>query len=104
MEGKDNLIRAIFTVDKLNEGWDVLNLYDIVRLYNTRDSKSNIPGKTTIKEVQLIGRGARYYPFKLPEEFEEKKFINDKFKRKFDHDKENELKILEGFLLSLNLQ
>ena len=29
-----NGIRAIFAVDMLNEGWDVLNLYDIVRLYD----------------------------------------------------------------------
>jgi type III restriction enzyme len=26
-----NRIRAIFAVQKLNEGWDVLNLFDIVR-------------------------------------------------------------------------
>lgn len=34
-----NEYRAVFAVDKLNEGWDVLNLFDIVRLYDTRDSK-----------------------------------------------------------------
>jgi len=33
-----NEYRAVFAVDKLNEGWDVLNLFDIVRLYDTRDS------------------------------------------------------------------
>ncbi len=63
LEDKDNKIRAIFAVQKLNEGWDVLNLFDIVRLYDTRDGKNNRPGKTTISEAQLIGRGARYYPF-----------------------------------------
>ena len=31
LEDADNEIRAIFAVDMLNEGWDVLNLYDIVR-------------------------------------------------------------------------
>ena len=39
LEDKDNRIRAIFAVQKLNEGWDVLNLFDIVRCYTTRDSK-----------------------------------------------------------------
>ncbi|MGN5420152.1 DEAD/DEAH box helicase family protein, partial [Neisseria meningitidis] len=33
LEAADNPIRAIFTVDRLTEGWDVLNLFDIVRLY-----------------------------------------------------------------------
>lgn len=88
LENKANEIRCIFAVDKLNEGWDVLNLFDIVRLYETRDSKWNIPGKTTIAEAQLIGRGARYFPFKLKED-------DDKFKRKFDQDPENDLKIIE---------
>ena len=31
LEDPDNRIRAIFAVQKLNEGWDVLNLFDIVR-------------------------------------------------------------------------
>ncbi|MCI3999741.1 hypothetical protein MM716_31395, partial [Klebsiella pneumoniae] len=33
LEAVDNPIRAIFTVGRLTEGWDVLNLFDIVRLY-----------------------------------------------------------------------
>jgi len=37
LEEENNEIRAIFAVNMLNEGWDVLNLFDIVRLYNTRD-------------------------------------------------------------------
>ena len=65
LEDKDNQFRAVFAVEALNEGWDVLNLYDIVRLYDTRDAKGGIPGKTTMSEAQLIGRGARYCPFKL---------------------------------------
>ena len=28
LENKDNSVRVIFSVDKLNEGWDVLNLFD----------------------------------------------------------------------------
>ena len=80
LEDDDNLIRAIFAVKMLDEGWDVLNLFDIVRLYDTRDGKwlrdgTYRPGSTTLSEVQLIGRGARYYPFKLTDE-------DDKFKRK----------------------
>ncbi|NJN33179.1 MAG: hypothetical protein HC817_01930 [Saprospiraceae bacterium] len=63
LESADNPIRAVFAVDKLNEGWDVLNLFDIVRLYETRDAKGNKPGKGTAAEAQLIGRGARYCPF-----------------------------------------
>ena len=66
LEDASNGIRAIFAVDMLNEGWDVLNLYDIVRLYDTRDAANNRPGKTTMQEAQLIGRGARYMPFKDP--------------------------------------
>lgn len=63
LESKDNEFRAVFAVDMLNEGWDVLNLFDIVRLYDTRDSRSGTVGKTTNSEAQLIGRGARYLPF-----------------------------------------
>jgi type III restriction enzyme len=83
LEDKSNPIRAIFAVDKLNEGWDVLNLFDIVRLYETRDS-----GKSTNAEAQLIGRGARYFPFKINDN-------QEKFKRKFDQDFTNKLKVLE---------
>jgi type III restriction enzyme len=109
LENNNNEIRVIFAVNKLNEGWDVLNLYDIVRLYDTRDSKDNEAGKTTIAEAygtthnhtsrdneagkttiaeaQLIGRGARYYPFRHNSD--------NKYKRKFDNDDKNPLKLLE---------
>ncbi len=87
LENKHNEIRVVFAVDKLNEGWDVLNLFDIVRLYDTRDVRAGKPGKTTMAEAQLIGRGARYYPFELDS--------TDKFKRKFDSDLENELRVIE---------
>lgn len=59
LESIDNPVRAIFAVEKMNEGWDVLNLYDIVRL----NEISNNNRKNTNGEAQLIGRGARYYPF-----------------------------------------
>ena len=89
LEDKNNHIRAIFTVDRLTEGWDVLNLFDIVRLYsgqNTGGSTKKTPEATT-KEKQLIGRGVRYCPFAF----------NDKIKnkRKFDDDLKHELRVLE---------
>lgn len=92
LENKNNEIRGIFAVNMLNEGWDVLNLFDIVRLYSTRDGKwvrgKYKPGNTTIGEAQLIGRGARYFPFQLDE-------TQDRYKRKFDDDVENDLRIIE---------
>ena len=88
LEDADNEIRAVFAVDMLNEGWDVLNLFDIVRLYDTRDAKDNKPGKTTIREAQLIGRGARYFPFVVDDP--EKKYL-----RKYDHDESNPLRLIE---------
>ncbi|WP_414600102.1 DEAD/DEAH box helicase family protein [Helicobacter pylori] len=57
LEDRQNPKRVIFSVDKLNEGWDVLNLFDIVRIKNKASQKD------TTKDAQLIGRGARYYPF-----------------------------------------
>ena len=57
LEDEQNPVRAIFAVNKLNKGWDVLNLFDIVRLYESRDGRNGKPGKTTISEAQLIGRG-----------------------------------------------
>lgn len=88
LEEKDNPIRVIFAVQMLSEGWDVLNLFDIVRCYDTGSTGHNKIGKTTIAEAQLIGRGARYYPLPLPEH-------PDTFKRKFDEDIEHELRVLE---------
>ncbi len=88
LEDKSNPIRAIFAVQKLNEGWDVLNLFDIVRCYEARDSGKSKIGKTTISEAQLIGRGARYFPFVLPDH-------TDQFRRKFDENLDHELRVLE---------
>lgn len=73
----------------MTEGWDVLNLFDIVRLYqgqNTGGSTKKTPEATT-KEKQLIGRGVRYCPFAF----------NDKIKnkRKFDDDLKHELRVIE---------
>jgi type III restriction enzyme len=88
LEDRNNRIRAIFAVQKLNEGWDVLNLFDIVRCYETRDSRSGFVGNTTVSEAQLIGRGARYFPFVLPDN-------DDRYRRKFDGDIEHELRVIE---------
>jgi len=82
LEDIKNPIRAIFAVDILNEGWDVLNLFDIVKL----DEAKTTP-KSTTSEAQLIGRGARYFPF----EYESQ----EKYKRKFDKYPDEALKILE---------
>ena len=90
LEDENNPIRAVFAVQKLNEGWDVLNLFDIVRLYegqNTGGTNTTV-GATTLAEAQLIGRGARYFPFALEEG-------QDKYTRKYDDDQANDLKILE---------
>ncbi|MDD3324141.1 MAG: DEAD/DEAH box helicase family protein [Sulfurospirillaceae bacterium] len=86
MEAPYNHIRAIFAVEILNEGWDVLNLFDIVKLDEAPHSKN----KTTTKEAQLIGRGARYYPFSLEGD--------ERYKRKFDNDLKHELRVLEEMM------
>lgn len=91
LEDENNPIRAIFAVQKLNEGWDVLNLFDIVRMYegqNTGGKNKGGIGKTTIAEAQLVGRGARYFPFALEKD-------QNKFIRKYDRDIDNELRVLE---------
>lgn len=90
LEDGDNEIRAIFAVDMLNEGWDVLNLYDIVRLYDTRDAANNKPGNTTMQEAQLIGRGARYMPFADPNNT-----ALDIDRRKYDGDISNPYRVIE---------
>lgn len=92
LEDNDNHIRAIFTVNKLTEGWDVLNLFDIVRLYSGRDEGKDAKGNrkagsATVSEIQLIGRGVRYYPFQYQDKI--------KNKRKFDEFLGNEMRVLE---------
>lgn len=92
LEDKDNHVRAIFTVNRLTEGWDVLNLFDIVRLYSGRDEGKDSrgvrkAGSSTISEIQLIGRGVRYYPFSYQDKV--------KNRRKFDKNLGNEMRVLE---------
>lgn len=85
LEDRDNCYRVVFAVDKLNEGWDVLNLFDIVRLYDTAPTNG-----TSNAEKQLIGRGARYCPFTAPGKPDE-----PREKRKYDGDTGHELRVLE---------
>ncbi len=89
LEDKENNIRGIFTVNRLTEGWDVLNLFDIVRLHqeeNSGDNDTEFIAATT-SEKQLIGRGVRYFPFTYNDKPERQ--------RKFDGELEHELRILE---------
>ena len=88
LEDAFNPYRAVFEVKKLDEGWDVLNLFDIVRLYETRQSGGKKISPATVSEAQLIGRGARYCPFKILDE-------QPRFQRKYDDDIDNELRICE---------
>lgn len=91
LEDPKNNKRIIFAVQKLNEGWDVLNLFDIVRVSDKQAGGGGYEGKiseSTISEAQLIGRGARYYPFIT-------EISQEKYKRKFDESLEEDLRILE---------
>ncbi len=86
LEERANPYRVVFAVDKLNEGWDVLNLFDIVRMSETVGSI-----KDTNAEAQLIGRGARYCPFVTREK-------KDKYRRKYDNEINNSMRICETLL------
>ena len=90
LEAPNNPYRMIMTLDMLHEGWDVLNLFDVVRLYDQQKSGDTKLSQSTIQEAQLIGRGARYFPFIINE------CINID-KRKFDFDIDNEIRICETF-------
>ena len=91
LEDPNNSIRAIFTVKRLTEGWDVQNLYDIVRMDTTQNTggKTKGPPPATVEEKQLIGRAVRFNPYKLNNE--------QILKRQFDDNLDNELRILEEF-------
>lgn len=87
LESPSNLYRVVFAVAKLTEGWDVLNLYDIVRISSLGKTNDKKDTKATNSEAQLIGRGARYNPFSLG-----KKISNQ---RRFDDDNEKASLLLE---------
>lgn len=90
-------IRAIFSVNALNEGWDVLSLFDIIH-FDISEMK-----KVSLQDIQLIGRGARYYPFRLPKNYQDAtgtaglfgSYETDRFKRKFDQTPDEDGRILE---------
>lgn len=86
---KNESVRMIFAIDMLNEGWDVLSLFDIVKI---DEIAKNTVKKSTTSEVQLIGRGARIFPYATKNEFNEEL---DRFKRKFDNNTNNPLRLLE---------
>lgn len=88
LEDPDNPYRAVFEVKKLDEGWDVLNLFDIVRLYETRQSGGKKISPATISEAQLIGRGARYCPFRVNAD-------EERYRRKYDENIDHPLRICE---------
>ncbi len=104
LDSPRNTIRAIFSVNALNEGWDVLGLYDIVH-FDISESK-----KVSLQDIQLIGRGARYYPYELPKTYKQdedsgtlKLFSGrnlefDKYKRKFDNNPLDTGRVLETFV------
>lgn len=83
LESPNNLYRVVFAVAKLTEGWDVLNLYDIVRIEKEAATNKN----ATMVEAQLIGRGARYYPFEINGE--------KSYQRRYDYDTSNKQLFLE---------
>lgn len=83
LESPNNLYRVVFAVAKLTEGWDVLNLYDIVRIEKEAGTNKN----ATMVEAQLIGRGARYYPFEIDG--------GKSYQRRYDNDSSNKQLFLE---------
>lgn len=83
LENPNNLYRVVFAVAKLTEGWDVLNLYDIVRI----EKEAGTNKSATMAEAQLIGRGARYYPFEIGGQ--------KNYQRRFDNDSSNKQLFLE---------
>jgi len=99
-----NTIRAIFSVNALNEGWDVLSLYDIIH-FDISEAK-----KVSLQDIQLIGRGARYCPYELPKTYKQdeddgnlslfpgRNLEFDNYKRKFDNEPFDKGRVLETFV------
>lgn len=99
LDSPRNTIRAIFSVNALNEGWDVLSLYDIIH-FDISATK-----KVSLQDIQLIGRGARLYPYQLPKAYhngddlfsDNHRYEFNPFKRKFDNAPDAQGRILETF-------
>jgi type III restriction enzyme len=105
LDSPRNTIRAIFSVNALNEGWDVLSLYDIIH-FDISESK-----KVSLQDIQLIGRGARYFPYELPRsykpdddsnklslDFAQRNLEFDIDRRKFDNAPFERGRVLETFV------
>lgn len=105
LDSSRNTIRAIFSVNALNEGWDVLSLYDIIH-FDISEAK-----KVSLQDIQLIGRGARYFPYELPRsykpdanddrlalDFTQRNLEFDKDRRKFDNSPLERGRVLETFV------
>ncbi len=100
LDSSRNTIRAIFSVNALNEGWDVLSLYDIIH-FDISEAK-----KVSLQDIQLIGRGARYFPYELPREYSPDEVSHlfgrgiefDKDRRKFDNSPFERGRVLETFV------
>ncbi len=100
LDSSRNTIRAIFSVNALNEGWDVLSLYDIIH-FDISEAK-----KVSLQDIQLIGRGARYFPYELPREYSPDEASHlfgrgiefDKDRRKFDNSPFERGRALETFV------
>jgi type III restriction enzyme len=104
LDSPRNTIRAIFSVNALNEGWDVLSLYDIIH-FDISEAK-----KVSLQDIQLIGRGARYFPYELPRsyksdssenlslDFSQRNLEFDKDRRKFDNAPFERGRVLETFV------
>lgn len=99
LDSTRNIIRVIFSVNALNEGWDVLSLFDIIH-FDISASK-----KVSLQDIQLIGRGARLCPYKLPKDYrlhddlfsQSALYDTDQYKRKFDKSPYDNGRILETF-------
>lgn len=102
LDSPRNTIRAIFSVNALNEGWDVLGLFDIVH-FDISENK-----KVSLQDIQLIGRGARYWPYELPKRYKRDEGTEvdlfghslefDRYKRKFDNDPNDTGRALETLI------
>lgn len=98
LDNPRSTMRAIFSVNALNEGWDVLSLFDIIH-FDISSSK-----KVSLQDIQLIGRGARLFPYTLPKTYKNHDdlfgthaYEFDKFKRKFDNAPDENGRMLETF-------
>ena len=109
LDSPRNTIRAIFSVNALTEGWDVLSLYDIIH-FDISDSKT-----VSQQDIQLVGRGARYCPYELPASYrldddsslrllDARPYGNLEYdidRRKFDNDPNETGRVLETLVYHL---